>query len=231
VGFFDHQDVALVDIGWLGTIQRFFYQAVEHVAEKPRCHGFLFSATRGIQYPATPENYIEGVLYDRDRFDLAGSAVLYARDIFEAACRAPHPTLTGYLLTETGYELEFRRVDDAVGQAEKEQDAYYQPLQQGILDGASRYAAASAVLGYHLDDYKPWFNYLMTRKLAFPRTKEVMHIRHKHHLDDFQGSNTPSPTRFKQQLSLWDRSAAALRFSPLLRLRYFLRHIKDRLNE
>lgn len=231
VGFFDQQDVALVDIGWLGTIQRFFYEAIEHIDEKPRCHGFLFSATRGIQYPATPDNYIEGLLYDRNRFDLAGSAVLYARDLFEEACRAPHPTLNGYQLTESGYELEFRRVDDAVGQAEKEQDAYYQPLQQGILDGAERYAAGSALLGYSLEDYKPWFNYLLTRKLAFPKTGEVMNIRHKHHLDDFHGSSKPRPVHLKKQYSLWDRSETALRFSPLLRMRYFLHHIKDRLNE
>ncbi len=231
VGFFDHQDVALVDIGWLGTIQRFFYEAIEHLEEKPRCHGFLFGATRGIPYPATPDNYIEGVVYDRNRFDLAGSAVLYARDLFEEACRAPHPTLNGYQLTESGYELEFRQVDDAIGKAEKEQDAYYQSLQKGILDGAVRYAAASSLLGYDLEDYRPWFNYLLTRKLAFPKTGEVLKIRHKHHLDDFHGSNTPLPVQLRKQYSLWDRSEAALRFSPLLRLRCFLRHIKERLNE
>ena len=137
----------------------------------------------------------------------------------------------GSQLTESGYELEFRQVDDAIGKAEKEQDAYYQSLQKGILDGAVRYAAASSLLGYDLEDYRPWFNYLLTRKLAFPKTGEVLKIRHKHHLDDFHGSNTPLPVQLRKQYSLWDRSEAALRFSPLLRLRCFLRHIKGRLNE
>ncbi|MHB8788717.1 MAG: HAD family hydrolase [Desulfobulbaceae bacterium] len=230
-GFFGGGDVALVDIGWLGTIQRFLYEAIAHREDRPRCHGFLFCATRGIPYPTTPDNYIEGVLYDRNRFDLAGSSILYARDIFEEACRAPHPTLNRYRLTGQGYELEFRRTDDATGRAEHEQDLHYTPLQEGILDGARRYGAASALLGYSLDDYKPWLNYLMTSKLAFPRTAEILELKHRHHLDDFHGGKRPLPQYAKSQQHLWDRTRTALLFSPLLRTRYFLHHIKDRLNE
>lgn len=231
VGFFNRDDVALVDIGWLGTIQRFFYQAIEHRQDKPRCHGFLLGATRGIPFPTTPNNYVEGLIYDRHRFDLAGSTLLYARDLFEEACRAPHPTLNGYRLTEEGYELEFRRIDDTTGKAEQEQDQYYQPLQEGIFDGARRYAAASALLGSTLQDYKPWFNYLLTSKLAFPTRKEILAIKHKHHLDDFHGSKMPKPVSDRRQKQLWNCSQRALRFNPLLRLRFFLRHIKERLNE
>ena len=231
LGFFGGGDVALVDIGWLGTIQRFLYEAIAHREDRPRCHGFLFCATRGIPYPTTPDNYIEGLLYDRNRFDLAGSSILYARDIFEEACRAPHPTLNRYRLTETGYELEFRRTDDATGQAEHEQDKHYTPLQEGILAGARRYGPASALLGYSLDDYKPWLNYLLTSKLAFPRTAEILELKHRHHLDDFHGGKRPLPQYAKSQQHLWDRAKGALLFSPLLRTRYFLRHIKDRLIE
>ena len=231
VGFYDHENVALVDIGWLGTIQRFFYEAIQHRADTPRCHGFLLGATRGIPYPSTSDNYVEGVLYDKNSFDLGGSTLLYARDLFEEACRAPHPTLDGYRRTENGYELEFRKVDDEIGRAEKEQDQYYSPLQQGILDGAKRYGAASALLGFSLTDYKPWLNYLMTTKLAFPKTNEVQFLRHRHHLDDFHGSNQPKAKKFRVQRNLWGSSRFRLLFSPLLRFRFFLRHIKDRLNE
>lgn len=232
VGFYDHSDVALVDIGWLGTIQRFFYDAVSHRSDCPRCHGLLFSATRGIPFPTTSENYIEGVVYDKHRFDFAASSILYARDLFEEACRAPHPTLNGYKLKDDWkYELIFRETEDDIGQAEKEQDANYAPLQQGIFDSAKPYAAASALLGYSLDDYKPWLNYLLVTKLAFPGTKEICNIRHTHHLDDFHGAKKVAKANGKVPRNLWDLSAFTLRFSPLLRLRLFLRHMKDRLNE
>ena len=138
----------------------------------------------------------------------------------------------GYLLTEDGYELEFRRDDDAIGKAEKEQDKYYHSLQQGVFDGVKRYGAASALLGFSLIDYKPWFNYLMTAKLAFPKTREVHFLRHRHHLDDFHGSKQPGSKKIlRAQKHLWDSSMLKLLLSPFLRLRFFLRHIKDRLND
>ncbi len=232
VGFFDHTDVALVDIGWLGTIQRFFHEAISHRSDCPACHGLLFGVTRGIPFPTTAGNSIEGLIYDKDHFDFAASSLLYARDLFEEACRAPHPTLNGYgLKNDGGYELIFRQVDDAIGRAEKEQDVNYAPLQQGVFDSAKSYAAASALLGYSLDDYKPWINFLLVSKLAFAKTREICTIRHTHHLDDFHGSKKVANEQKLAPNTLWNRSAFALRFSPLLRLRIFLRHMRDRLNE
>ena len=232
LGFFDHSDVALVDIGWLGTIQRFFYDAIAHRDDAPACHGLLFGATRGIPFPTTAKNSIEGIVYDKDRFDFAASAILYARDLFEEACRAPHPTLNGYGLKEGGgYELLFRRTDDAIGQAEMQQDRNYAPLQQGILDAAPAYAAASALLGFSMDDYRPWLNYLLMSKLAFPKTREIRNIRHTHHLDDFHGAKIVAKSSDRVSDELWDLSLFVLRFSPFVRLRRFLRHMKERLNE
>ena len=200
----------MVDIGWLGTIQRFLYEAVQHRDRLPRsAMAFSLAPTRGIPYPTTANNIIEGVMYDRHRFDMAGSTILYARDLFEEACRAPHPTLNGYQLTEDGYELQFRDTDDDIGQAELQQDGYFAPLQQGIFDAAERYGAASALLGYSLQDYKPWFNYLLVSKLAFPRTAEVASIRHQHHLDDFHGRHVPNKVHVKGSRHLWDSSLLA----------------------
>jgi FMN phosphatase YigB (HAD superfamily) len=231
VGFFNHTDVAIVDIGWLGTIQRFLFEAVKDRADCPRFHGFLFGATRGIPYPTSTKNRIEGVLYDRQNFDMAASTILYARDLFEEACRAPHPTLNAYQLTEAGYTLEFRKGDDEIGQAELQQDRYFAPLQQGIFDAAVRYGAASAVLGYSLKDYKPWFNCLLVNKLAFPRTVEVANIRHRHHLDDFHGRHVPNKVHVKGNRHLWDFPLLQLTCNPLLRLKFFLRHLRDRIKE
>jgi predicted HAD superfamily hydrolase len=226
-GFFENEQVAIIDIGWLGTIQRFLYNAVKHRADCPRFHGFLFGATRGIPYPDDLKNDIQGVLYDRNCFDLSASCIMYARDVFEESCRAPYPTLDGYERTDEGYRLKFRITEDALGQAEKKQDDYFAPLQQGIMDSAERFGAASALLGYDLTDYRPWFNYVMAAKLAFPKTSEVVTIRHKHHLDDFHGSNTPIRLKKNDMKQLWNCTPLNLRINPLLRLRFFWRHIRN----
>ncbi|MCX5871545.1 MAG: hypothetical protein NTY00_13165 [Deltaproteobacteria bacterium] len=229
--FFKQTDVAIVDIGWLGTIQRFLYEAVQHRLDRPRFHGMLLAATRGIPFPTRPDNSMEGLIYDRNHFDLGGSSILYARDLFEEACRAPHPTLNGYRLTEEGCELEFRTQDDETGRAERDQDIYFAPLQQGILDAAPFFGAAASVLGYQSHDLKPWLNHLLVAKLAFPRTSEVRNIRHQHHLDDFHGKNEPSKRHRKADKHLWDFSLGALRWNPWLRLKFFILMIRERLKE
>lgn len=231
-GMFAHKNIALVDIGWLGTIQRFLYEGICHRSDRPNIYGFLLGATRGISFPSTQDNIMEGVIYDKSRFDMAGSTVLYARDFFEEACRAPHPTLNGYKLTENGYELEFRQDDDEIGMAERQQDKYFEPLQCGLIDAAPRYGAASAILGYGMEDYKPWLNYLMVSKLAFPKSSEVAKIRHKHHLDDFHGKHKPKLRgRAKRLRTLWEYPYFHLKFNPLLRVRLYMRHICDRICE
>ena len=231
VGLFKHKDVAIVDIGWLGSIQRFLFEAIAHREDKPKCHGYLFGATRGIPYDTSEKNSIEGVIYDRDKFDLAGSTLFYARDIFEEACRAPYPTLNGYKLTEDGYELVFRQTDDVIGQSELAQDRYFAPLQQGIYDSAKRFGAAAAMLNYSLADYRPWINSLLVSKLAFPKAREIFRIRNQHHLDDFHGQKQPKADFSKGFVPLWDRPQWQLRFSPLLRVRCFFRHLRERINE
>jgi len=196
LGFFDQEEVALVDIGWLGTIQRFFHSAIKHRDDRPKLNGMLFGATRGIPFPTEDDNFIEGFIFDRDRFDFASSAILYARDLFEEACRAPFPTLNAYALNEDGsHELVFRQMDDAIGEGEQKQNAYYADLQQGVLDAADRFAAAASVVTKGTEGYRPWINYLLVSKLAFPKRKEINTIRHLHHLDDFHGANQPKKAR------------------------------------
>jgi FMN phosphatase YigB (HAD superfamily) len=228
-GFFGQPDVALVDIGWLGTIQRFLHRAIAHRKDAPRCHGLLFGASRGVAYPETLNNEVRGILYDRDRFDLAASSMLYNLDLFEEICRAPHPTLNAYRLAENaaGYELAFRRDDDAAAQAEQAHSEHFRPLQEGILAGAKQYATAAAMLGYTFAELRPWLNYLLLTRLAFPKTEEIEEIRHQQHLDDFHGKHQskmrPDPQR------LWERSSLALRWRPFLRTELFLRRLRERL--
>lgn len=230
-GLFDHKNIAIVDIGWSGTIQRFLFEAISHRPDCPNCFGLLFGATRGIAYPESNKNTLRGIMYDRQGFDLAGSTLFYAQDVFEEACRAPHPTLNGYQLTKDGYTLIFRATDDEMGKAEQEQDRYFAPLQQGILDSAERFAAAAALLDFTFEDWKPWVNYLLLTKLAFPRAREVANIKHRHHLDDFHGSKKPIANSGKGLVPLWSQTQSQLRYNPLLRLRYFLSHLRRRINE
>lgn len=229
---FQHDDVALVDIGWLGTIQRFFYSAIKHRSDRPILHGMLFGASRGIVFPTTTDNYIEGLIFDRDRFDFASSAILYARDLFEEACRAPYPTLNAYHLNSDGsHQLVFRQMDDDIGKGEQNQDNHYADLQQAVLDAADRFAAASAVVTQGTAGYRPWIHYLLVSKLAFPHRREIKNIRHLHHLDDFHGANMPRRSRRPKILNNPWEVLGWKQVWACLTLRWqFRKHLKDMIN-
>lgn len=220
-GFFEHRDVALVDVGWMGTIQRFLYEAVKHREDTPNFHGFLLAASRGKPYPTTEDNYVKGILYDHSHFDFAGSTVMYAREFFEEACRAPYPTLVRYEPAPEGFKLVFKDKASASVKAESLQNDYFSRLQQGIFDAAARYGAATSVLGLKTEDIKPWINYLLVSKLAFPRTHEVKKLKHRYHIDDLGGKH--KPPKITPAKHLWEYPLWALRWMPWLRLKFYIK--------
>ena len=230
-GFFEHKDVAVVDIGWLGTIHNNLFNAIAHIDEAPNVHGYLMCATRYIDYPNLPGRYIEGLVYDKFKFDMGGSLLEYIKDIIEEICRAPHTSLIGYDpqtnepgLDKKGFQLVFRDADDESAQAEAEQSKYYEPLQQGILNGVQAYAIAHAVLGYSSIELKPWLNFSLHRYIAFPKTDDVVRMQIKAHQDDFGKRDTGNLKNLLAETGLWQRTAAALRFIPGVRSREFKKH-------
>lgn len=218
--FFEQEDVAVVDIGWLATIQRFLFQAVDHRADRPRFHGFLFASAGGYPYPFHPDNSVQGFIYDHQRFDFTGSCILFEQDVFEETLRAPHAGLMAYELDGDGFRLRFRE-EDEFSLHEKRQSEHYASLQQGVRDAAARYAAAAAVAGLDLRQFRLWTNYLLLSRIAFPTTREVLTLRHIHHLDDFSARRAPMR---KVSKKLWQRSAWELRFIPFLRTFNLLKH-------
>ena len=74
-GVFGHADVALVDIGWLGTIQHFLVESIRHRPDTPRFHGLLLGATRGVDYRDDDESRVRGLVHDGFRANLSRSLV------------------------------------------------------------------------------------------------------------------------------------------------------------
>lgn len=223
-GFFEHPDVALIDIGWLGTIQHYLVDAISHRLHKPRIHGMLLGASKLMPYRDNHESRVHGVLYDRLRFSFPESLVTTIKDVFEETCRAPHPSVIDYERKYSSVEPIFRNTDDEVAFAEEEQDRHYAPLRQGIFDSAARFAVAMAVTGYRTQHLKPWLNLLLTARIAFPKTAEVSRIKHQVHQDDFAGNHIIPKKILRATRNLWDVSLRQLRFNPFLRLYYYLLH-------
>lgn len=224
-GFFRHERVALVDIGWLGTIQQYLHDAIRHRPDRPALHGFLLAASRGVPYVWSEDNRNDGLVFDRFQFSVAGSTVLTFKDVLEEICRAPHPSVVGYAVENGVARPVLRDGNDAAGRAEQEQHAYYVPLHEGIFAAAERYAAMTALLGYESRWLRPWLNFLMTSKMAYPTHAEFARIRHRSHQDDFAGQRRVAKHLLNPFRSLWELEPRELRLTPFARTRYFRRHV------
>lgn len=158
---------------------------------------------------------------------------MYARDIFEEACRAPHPTTVGYKMTVDGQaEPVFREMQDKLGQSEQEQDRHYSDLQQGILDSAERYGAAASIVSNNTKGFKAWINYLLISKLAFAKSEEIKALRYRHHLDDFHGTNKPKILRMPVFFhNPWESKGWRFLVGCLFPGRVFRRHTRNMLTK
>lgn len=228
-GFFDHQDIALVDIGWLGTIQHYLNQSITHRETRPNIHGFLLAATRMGPYTGSEESHYEGLVFDQHKFNMAASYILTIKDILEEICRAPHPSVIDYELQEGQVKPVLRTPSDPAAQSEAEQSNYYAPLHDGVFESAERYAAAATILGYTPNHVRPWLNFYLISRLAFPSSREVKRIKHFSHQDDFAGKreieNKAEKAIVRHNETLWDAHPMTILLVPFTRLRHFYRHI------
>ena len=224
-GFFDHKDIALVDIGWLGTIQHYLNQAISAREDRPNIHGFLLAATRMVPYSNNEESHYVGLVFDQHQLNLATSYILTIKDILEEICRAPHPSVIGYENKVEQAKPVLRTKQDDAAKSEAEQSEYYEPLQRGILQGVERYAIAVTVLGYSSDFVRPWLNFLVVSRFAFPAAKEMRRIKHFSHQDDFAAKRKVDKAIVRSNQSLWDIAPLKVVVLPFIRSRYFYRHI------
>lgn len=205
--------VALIDIGWVGTIQSSLNQAISHCQnERPIIHGFFMASNAMANiYPPSHHSQIEGLLFDDARFSSVASILTSCKDIFEEVTRASHPTLLEYQLKEgkdkkvedKGFHLHFRSEEHDSFAKETAQFTLYKDLHQGVFDGVERFAAALAVQKYDAEVLLDWCNVLIIGKLGLPSNKEVKRLKNQYHQDDFsrQGKQREVNKHIQKQLN------------------------------
>ena len=187
------------------------------------------AATRLGPYSDSEDNQCEGLVFDQHKFNLATSYVVTIKDVMEEICRAPHPSVVSYERVDGRVKPVLRSSKDPSAQSESEQSKYYARLQEGIFESVERYAVATTILGYTPNYVRPWLNFYMVTRLAFPSSKEVERIKHFYHHDEFAGTRAIEKKEEKAIIrhnqTLWDVKPTAIALVPLMRLRHFYRHI------
>ena len=185
-GFFEHGRVALVDIGWLGTIPHLLESCLEHCSGIPDIHAMYLGATRGMPY----ENHerVEGLIYDRRQHNYREGLIANFKDLLEEALRAPHPSVVDYRMDVGTAAPLLRHYDDEVSRSEQRQNENYKSLHEGYIDSAVRFASMVSLTGYTSKELAPWMRESVYRLFALPQNHKLEQLRPEAHENDFGGS-------------------------------------------
>ncbi|MBK6744554.1 MAG: HAD family hydrolase [Hydrogenophilales bacterium] len=192
-GFFECTRVALVDIGWNGTIQKFLRDSFESRPDYPDVHGWYFAFLGAIHGDFGMGDRIEGLILDVRRGDPYERAVMDFEEIFEQGARSGEATTLGYRDGEGGRVEPVLKGDDAPDrQGELACNPMIDGFQRGVLDHLGHFHAATKLTGYGFQDIKPYVLALLERAVASPTQEEVEHITRLVHTEDFGHDHTLS---------------------------------------
>ncbi len=213
-GFFACERVALVDIGWSGTIQKFLRDSFGSRPDYPDVHGWYFAFVAAMHGDFGMGDRIAGLLLDARRGDPYEHAPMDFEEIFEQGARSGEGTTLGYANVD-GCVVPVLK-DDA--KSDRQGEIACNPLiarfQEGVLNHMTHFHAAWKLTGYTLDDIKPYVLALLERAVVYPTREEVAEISRLVHTEDFGHDDT------------LDISAASIGYSDLLRPRRLYRKLK-----
>ena len=95
-GLFDDKKIALVDSGWLGSVQKTLMELIRDKTDTDRITGYYFGLYRE-----------KNDKYNSFLFDISDAhkyVPTFCNNLFECFCSAPHGMTTGYTVTDNGVQ-------------------------------------------------------------------------------------------------------------------------------
>lgn len=191
-GFFAAGQAALVDIGWNGSIQKFFQEAFGDDPDCPHIHGLYLAFIGGIKHSFSADgNTITGVLCDERGKARPQDIFSRFEEIFEEGARALHPTTLAYRLNEESGRVEpVLKQENALDRvAELRSNQRIAQFQEGVMDFAAEFGRALDLTGYGFEDIKPFILTLAERAVAYPTPDEIHELMQLAHSEDFGYEN------------------------------------------
>lgn len=183
-GFFGSGIVALVDIGWSGSIQKAITDAFGSDADFPEVRGYYLSYNDAFQY-SFGDHEATGVLFDTRRMHPDHNVFVHFEEIFENGARASHGTTEGYVVDPAGrVHPKLRSTSETDRSLEQAFDASVEALRRGALEYARAFATAFSVSGYRASDLIPYAARHAERLVVYPTREEVRHLSSIVHTED-----------------------------------------------
>lgn len=214
IGFFAHKRVALVDIGWNGTVQKFLKQAFGKRADFPVLHGYYFAFVPKLYTDFGDNNVCEGIVHDSRRGNACERIPAEFEEIFEQGARSYEATTIGYRDCEGRIEPVLKPDSAPDRLAELRCNASVARMQEGILCHWQHYQAVQRLTGYSSQQLLPYVHGVLERAVVYPTREETRELTRLVHTEDFGHDHV---------LELGKR---ALGLGDLLRPRKVLQHMR-----
>jgi len=187
LGFWQARRVALVDVGWRGTVQDSLTCAFEGRKNWPNLFGLYLGFIGNYPYVETPRSRYEGVLYHLGNHPAGYCAFDRFLQLFELPTRAPHATAVGLKRdTQTGKIIPvFKDEQDPGRLKELEDRGLVTGIQAGIFDFVDAYVKAIPFMEESAQFYSPFVINLVNRFLRLPRTAEGHVFNNFSNVEDF----------------------------------------------
>lgn len=185
-GFFSGHKVALVDIGWYGSIQDCLERVFTQIGKRVSLYGYYL----GLDHRCSAEyGDKSGLLHDFRSPTMDGVNLTFFRLAFEFSCRAGHGTTVGYRLHDGSCRPVFRM--DATESASYRQ---IRCIQYGMVDFADDYIAMACIEGVQPAEMAPAFLAHYHRKISFPDQELVASFDSVLNSDDYASDRNRAVT-------------------------------------
>ncbi|MBF0202895.1 MAG: HAD hydrolase-like protein [Desulfamplus sp.] len=193
IGYFDYNKIALIDIGWNGSIQYYISKAFKNVPNivLPETWGLYFGYVNGIPYGFSNKDHIEGVMFDARDQHANNKLCDHFEEVFEESTRSTDATVTGYKYTNDHAHVlpVFKRSVKPDRKAEINSNPSIIEMQEGILEFTGQFIDALNITAYTAGDIKPFIETITERIIVYPKRKEVEMLTRLSHSEDFGGDN------------------------------------------
>jgi len=175
-----NRKVALVDIGWDGTIQDNLVRAFNHLPEFPLLHGLYFGRRNFKTFLQYSASFSNGLISDYRDNNITRISIDACLEIFEKGAAAPHASTVGYEKHASGSICPVFKSEETLSRREEvAANASIAVMQQGILDFAYQYGQQLTAQAFPATTGKPFVQGLITRHIAFPTYQEAYQVAHQ----------------------------------------------------
>ena len=185
IGFFAHKRVAMVDIGWNGTVQKFLKQAFGERADFPILHGYYFAFVPKLYNDFGENNFCEGIVHDSRRGNACERIPAEFEEIFEQGARSWEATTIGYRDCDGRIEPVLKPDSAPDRQAELRCNASVARMQEGILCHWEHFQAVQQLTGYSSQQLLQYVHGVLERAVVYPTTEETRELTRLVHTEDF----------------------------------------------